>query len=416
MSALAQPKLLLFPDPLWTPRMISGAAFLYFDDPLGLLVPSSSSLGMLGVGPHKLANLVSEREPQWSAAFMSMYRDLHVGRDCHLNTRRLLEPLRGSSFVWIHLIYPHTVETMRDSEALLRSTGLDHSTLLPLMNPLSSADSLAKHALCEMYVEILHQQHGGIDFAKQYLDNRQSGDPIPPEFERDVEPVYRYCDSLFSSTSYDALMQNAYGMRLVALQRMGRPQIFLSHPPLLDVLSRLPVVAEGDRDASLSDDVVAWEFFRQLLSPLIDPLNATRVEQIVEFRSRRTEELKRFKNKCQSLALKVRECSHAKKLEEVIAGLVKSEVENELVELLQIDRESRRALFDSLLGDEAVWIAVAAFITGLVNGNAVITAGAAIGALCKVGAAGFRIAAAQRRKLRTSEYSLIYNLRRQQIA
>jgi hypothetical protein len=103
--------LLVFPDPLWMPDMISGAAFLYFKTPLLFTIPSAASIGILGSGPSwKLREMVNKQHPPWRDSFLKMF-DLYVmGTKVSSETLNILSPLHGSCFKWIQLVFPHTKE------------------------------------------------------------------------------------------------------------------------------------------------------------------------------------------------------------------------------------------------------------------------------------------------------------------
>ncbi|MHC4618641.1 MAG: hypothetical protein ACYTEQ_12915 [Planctomycetota bacterium] len=405
--------LLLFPDPLWTPDMVSGAAFLYFDRPMLIPIPSASSLGMLGAGPIKVVEMVKKLSPPWEREFVSMW-SLHAGgTQASCATRELLQPLHGHCFIYIQLAYPHTTDWMQESEELLQSTGLSTEDFTRMIHPLSAADSLAKHVLFEMYISTVHSGEDPFALGQEWAQRATSGDPIPVEYDADPTPLYEYCDEFFSSAPLEALLVKAFGLRLLLLQKMkSLDGIFLSCPAIIDLLSRLPVEQESNASVSVDDDVVAWELFRQLVSPVIDPLNEKRVTFIAKCRDERTDEIARLRNKCISLVNTMRSLPSPANLEQRISKFIATEVEDELSALLKLDSRSFQDFMQSLFSDEKTWMALAALVGSIFTGHDIITAGSAVAALSNVGAKAFKSAAKRRTTLRTSAYTLLYNLQR----
>jgi hypothetical protein len=56
-------------------------------------------------------------------------------------------------------------------------------------------------------------------------------------------------------------------------------------------------------------------------------------------------------------------------------------------------------------------LAIAAFINAVFSGHEIFKAGAAIAALSNLGAKAFKAASGRRKTLRTSDYTLLYNIR-----
>jgi len=409
-----QSPMLFFPDPLWVPTMISGAVFLYFDGPMLIPIPSSSSIGMLGVGPSKLAELVEKRNPQWGKSFLAMYSLYEAGTQAFSATMKLLEPLHDPCLKWIQLVYPHTTEWMRESEDLVRSTGLSPQDLGRIMHPLTAADSLAKHVLFEMYLSKVHPGEDTFALGQDYVKRSMSGDPIPTESDADQTLLYEYCDSFFSSDPIETLLFRAYGLRLLLLQNIQHAGgLFLSCPQVIELLSRLPVEQEDASAVSVNHDVVAWEVFRQLISPVIDPLDEKRVELIVRYRSDRSEEIGRLKRKCLSLVNSIHSHTPPSELEPIISQFIEREVRSELSDLLELDSKAFRDFTVSLFSDAKTWAALAALVGSILTSHDIITAGSAVAALSNLGAKAVKSAAYRRETLKTSSYTLIYNLQKQ---
>jgi hypothetical protein len=159
-------------------------------------------------------------------------------------------------------------------------------------------------------------------------------------------------------------------------------------------------------------DVIAWEFFRQLLSPYLDPLNDSRVRTIRRMVQKRKDEIDRLKNKCYALANDVSSETNIDRLVRTVSDQIKGKVLNELHDLLQIKKESFNAFVTDLFSDQKTWAAVGAFLFSLIHGGEILTASSAIAALSAFGAKAFKHAAATKNKLRSTEYLLIYRMSR----
>lgn len=410
--------MLFYPDSLWVPEMISGAAFLYFQEPMLFTIPSASSIGILGAGPSKLVDLVKKRDQKWSEEFRKMFHLYVVGTKLSSKTMKLLEPLHGPCFKWIQLVFPHTTEWLDEAEDLQRSTGYEENSIIKMINQFTAGDSLAKHILFEMYLQTVHPEKSDHDFValgKQYAHRSISGDPIPPEYDADATPLYEYCDELFSQQSLTKLLCKAYMLRLVALRNMKKVDtLFVSNSEIIPLLSSMPIETDDDQNQSQTDeaseDIIAWEVFRQILSPAIDPLDEKRVELVADYRNERKDEISRLRNKCSRLAHRLRKIPSVENLEKEISGLVEREVRQEIADLLQLDHRSIEDFMTSVFSDEKTWLTIAAFISALFSGHEIIKAGAAIAALCNLGAKAFKAASDRRKTLRTNDYTLLYNI------
>ena len=188
--------------------------------------------------------------------------------------------------------------------------------------------------------------------------------------------------------------------------------VLLTNENLTEFLSALPIEATAEGAEDIVDDIIAWELFRQILSPRLDPLDARRAELIAELLEFRTEEIERLRLKCLALADQVKHPSTLEKLPSQIETFMKTQLEREIAELLQIDRRALEEFFTALFADEKTWLAILTFITGIVANQVHLTTGAAIATLSSIGAKAFRTAADRRQKLRQSDYAVVYTIRR----
>ena len=98
-------------------------------------------------------------------------------------------------------------------------------------------------------------------------------------------------------------------------------------------------------------------------------------------------------------------------LQRRIAQHIRAKVEGEVQAVLSLDKKAVKALFETVFSDEKTWMGIATFLYSLTTGGAVITAGAAIYALSRVGSKTFKAAADRRQKLELNDYALLYRMK-----
>lgn len=226
------------------------------------------------------------------------------------------------------------------------------------------------------------------------------------------EPINLYIGELFEQKSLWELLTRAYMFRIPILQQSEG--FLLSNEGLISFLASLPVIHEGQKevqDFEITTDVIAWEFFRQLLSGYIDPLDHSKVENIGKIIKTREGEIERLKNKCYDLAWELRSEKNLETLSRLISDHIKAKVLNDLQDLLQIDKTSFDQFISEVFSDQKVWASIATFLFSLIHGGEILTAGSAIVALSTLGAKAFKQAAGRKEKLRSSAYSLIYRMK-----
>ena len=371
---------LLFPYSITDVSMVSGATFLFFKRPIMMTLPPL----VITEGSYDLFPLIRERRPEWAATFLGLFetwREQHKGWERSLRT---LEPLRSASIKVLWLSYPADSRALERSEMLATSTGMSLDGLADLINPYTAAGEIIRHIMLEAFLE----------------------------HDEDIERLFNYCSGLFGSEPPSHILAKGYLLRLQLLEAMRDAAILLTNERLVSFIEQLPVQSTADSYEAIEDDVIAWEFFRQILSQRIDPLNESRARLVVRLLRRRSGEIQRLRSKCFSLASQVRRPSTLKRLPKEVESIVRSEVETEVADLLNLDRETVREFFRDLFSDQKTWLAVCAFISGVVSGQFYIQTAGAMGALSSVGAKAFKAAANRGKKLQQSDYRLVYSLTR----
>lgn len=371
-----------FPDPITSPDMLSGAVFLYFKDPLILTTPPLA-IPSWGLG---LIDLVKSRTPSWESKFINIVSTWRMQVEKFRATELLLEPLHKKSFNTYLLSYPATQNALEDAEKLASSSNMPLDSIAEVINIENACGEVCRHIMLEEFIEN----------------------------NNDLESLYEYCNNLFNKENLSHLLVKSYFLRLSLLKSMQKHEqrILLTNYRLDRFLSSLPVENIVPDVKNISNDVISWELFRQILSPRLDPLDKSRVDLIGEIIESRSDEIDHLRLKCLSLAEQIGETTDLKYLVERVQKVIKLNVEREISDILRLDRQSLDNFFVDLFGDEKTWIAIATFIAASISGHTHISTGAAIAALSSLGAKAFKQAANRKQKLKASDLALVYTITR----
>jgi hypothetical protein len=371
----------VFPDPVTSVDELSGASLIYFQEPILLLSPPQ----VVTKESRRLLTMINEYKPDWGSTFMRLFVLWRNQIDRSLEILDLLTPLKKKAFLTVWLSYPANLAALEESKELIFSTGLSYPTLERMINPANAAGEIVRHVLLEGYLEC----------------------------NEDPGALYNYCDKFFRKEPISEMLIVGYFLRMRILGIMrGRP-ILLTNTRLTEFLKSLPIEeAIKKENEQIDNDIIAWEFFRHLVSPRLDPLNKKKVELIQELIEDRKDEIKRLRIKCLSLAEDVRNIKSLDDLPSQISKLIHIKVEKEIGELLRIDRVAVNSLVVDLLSDEKTWAAFSFLLAGILSHQIHITQGAALASLALFEAKAFKSAAERRAKLKQSDYALVYTITR----
>jgi hypothetical protein len=411
---------LLVPDSCWRKDLVSGALFLYFhEQPISLTLHPSVSTFMTGADPFSFFRVVEERRPKWGAKFFQFVQLWTTYIASVRDTDKLLEPLRGKAFKTVWLSYDRGAGAWESACELLGSSSLAQRDIVKLIDPFSAADELFSHIFFEKFLELYHTDYGPDDFAAMGRQVAESGE-VPPKVNVDWSPLYHYCDEAFGSSDLDVLLTRAYMFRMPLL--FGLDTLFLSNECLITFLASLPIESVDKHGATSSGktggsddlfDAVAWEFFRQLVSPVLDPINEEHVGKICQLNDERPEEIRRLKSRCLALAHELGEESDFDALQKRIRNHIRVNVEKEVQDVVGLERQALTDLFNAIFSDEKTWLGISGLLYSLINGGPILTAGSAIYALSVFGSKAFKAAATKREKLKASDYALLYRVNQQ---
>ncbi len=377
--------MLLFPDPITHAAQLSGACFLYFEEPLLLTIPPQ----VITPDAFGVFDLIQAMSPPWQNAYVTVLDVWQKQKRGCTVTLDLLKPLRDRGYCSsIMLAYPANFEALENVDQLLAAAGLHIDTAEHIIDYNCACSELVRHIHLERYLEL----------------------------GKDVEKLYNYCDEVFQPEVLRKLLIRSYFFRPSAsgmLKGTGLKSMMLTNERLMELLGRLPVEQENPQDKKPDLlDVAGWEIFRRLISPQLDPLTLDDVSLIIEIREGRRDEIKKLKSRCVSMAEEVDLAASGSAIVAQIDKLVRTKAAPEIAQLLQLDEKALHELLKEVFSDETTWLACSAALGGLLAGQVSLTAGGAIAALSNLGAKAFKAASERREKLRENDFTLIYTLTR----
>jgi hypothetical protein len=356
----------------------------------------SVSIHLTGANSVEFFRLVENRAPSWRSKWSTFSQFLARYRGSLIRTARILEPLQQGGFKTLLLSYPRNKQAWEAAEDLIASSNLPFDEISKLIDPYSAADELYAHVFFETFLE---------------LYGPKSQDETEPRLI-DWQALYEHVDKLFDSKELGEILTTTYMFRLSFLTAI--PAVLLSNPNMVEFLSSLPVEIKrsiGSERTSSDLDTVGWEFFRQLLSPKTDPLDDNSVAEVHKLIETRPAEIDALIRKCLALALELSGERNLVTLQRTVGQHIRANVESEIQSLLSINKAAVNDFLDSVFADYNAWVGIGTFVYSLIAGGPILTAGGAIGTLATVGSNAMKAAAERRKKLETSDYTLLYRMR-----
>lgn len=374
---------ILFPDPVIDLDIISGANFLFFDDPITFTLPPE---WFFNKKSFELLKTIKDKKPFWIDNFSKIYNYAIAQRLSFEQTLNIIKPIKSNLFKLVYLSHPATSESLNEVEDIISSIDLTKEDIFGKINLFTASGEIMRHIFLEKYLES----------------------------NKDINLLYNYCDNLFRNNNFNDLLLKGYFLRLRLMKVIGsKRSIMVPHRQVEDLLMNFPVdKAEQNKEVYHENiiDVVAWEFFKQILSKKLYPLDKEKTEIILKLSENKKDELTAFKKKCYKLAYNFHNLNTSNEIYKDIRKYIKINIDDEIQNLLELDNRSLKQFFVSLFSDEKTWLGIAGFISSTLYGGDIIKAGSAIVALSSIGSKAFKEAAERKNKLKTSDYSLIYLL------
>jgi len=393
---------LLYPDSLYDLDSISCSIFMYFqNDKFGCTLHPTVSLGLTGFDPRKFLEYVNNKNPNWIKSYWTLFNAWTQSSEKIHKTSSLVQPLKKDKLIeTVWLIYPKTEEILEKTKELISTFGIDYKSLLGLINIEHAFQELMSHIHFEIFLEL----YGEPETKTLFFTPRKV----------DYSLLYNYCDKFFNKYTLEEALVNVYFLRLVSKQKIDN--IMLSNENLIPILNKFESKENKSKKTELDYyeqiDIVAWEIFRQILSPYIDKITQkNRVKLTCEFIKKRDDEIKKLQIKCCKLAEDFKGETDIEKLTSNISKHISIHVESEIKDLLKIDKNSFMELKDAIFSDEKTWIGLSGFIYSAYNGNEIISAGSGIITMSNIIAKTYKVHQDKQKTIKQNDYSLIYRIK-----
>lgn len=396
---------LLFPDSLYDLNSISCASFMYFEKgQIAFSLHPTVSTYLSGCDPYDFFLYVQKKNPPWSNDYFLLFK-LWVDSNNRLQqTNQFLLPLNKLKvYKSILLVYSKTEEILHETEEFISRLGMSYEDLFNVINIDHAAQELMAHIHFEKTIELYGSisQNTGNEFIKRNVD---------------YHFLFNYCDFLFKNTTIKQALVKAYFFRLMTMGDFDN--FMLSNENLIPLLSKLPQKSneiELNQEVKPEDtlDIVSWEVFRQIISPYLDEKEPeTRINITTDFLQTRNDEIRRLKTKCWILAENFKSDYDLLSLKNNIAKHIALNVENDVRDLLTLDKNSFGEIRDQIFSDEKTWLAILTFITSIFTGGELITAGAGLATLSNIAAKTYSTKSNINKAIKKSDYTLLYRIKK----
>ena len=373
--------ILMLPDPLLDVSMLSGAVLLYFDGPFIAAAPPAVVTTESG----GLFKLVADRNPSWAGTLNRIASALAQASRLALATRELVQAEAPDLIQFVYYSFPADAAAYARVDDLVAKSGIDYRDLRAAATPILGLAELARHIFLEAYLQL----------------------------GRNLERLYRYCETILECDSIDTLLGASYLLGLQVLE-MVPPNT----PILLTDEQLAPLVEQktkknlhGDQNASpgncIDSDVCAWECFRVLVSRIVDPLDAGRFRLVAGRAKRNRSEVLRLRTRCRELACELSDANSIVGLGHRAAQLVEARLRRELQDMFELSDGAWRQFLTELGSDKTAWTALGSTIAGLAGASPLVTTGGAIGMVATVASTAVKVSAARRNTLQKSDLALV---------
>ncbi len=366
---------IFLPESLIDPRQVDGSLFIYFDSPIILPAPPLLILPVVGQFLERML------QSHWWPQAQSLLHGAADYKQRAATMREVLDPLQGSAFIWILMVYPAEVDQFDSATSLLRSGRLRPESVLETVDSRLCAAELLRHlgAMCA-------SSHG-VEFAAERAE------------------------SLIQNTMLRESLAAAALIRLSLVHDFAGEAVVLSNPRLVQTLGSLEVEPSSQPVApDIGHEAVAWEIFRQLLHAYTHPLTPEVAERMATIRQDRLDAAKRLRARCLDVARTLGEKHDAESITATAQRLICERLQDDVASVLTIDRKAVRKLIDQLLSNDKVWIGVSGILSVLAGVPPIVAGASGLALVATFGAEAYKQSVVRREKLQSSPFTLLYDL------
>ena len=359
--------LIVFPDPVTSLDMLSGAAFLYFDTPIILTIPPQ----LIKKESFELFKLVRSKKPKWGSTFFNMMHLWHQACAGSASVIELLTPLCKRNVKTVWPIYPATIDTLNECDQIVRQKQVSYKQLFPYIDHANACCEVLRHIMLEMFLHL----------------------------NESLNLLYDYCDEFFTTYSIEEILVKGYLLRLNILRNKKHSSILLTNMHIWEMLFGGDNQLNAEYSSDYINNVISWEIFRRLVSPLLDPLDPKRINLIEWLLEHKRSQLDKMKDKCKDLANEVMYENTLSELVQNIEKVTRREIKSEIRDLLEIDNREVEELLTEIFTDYKTWSALYAFLLSLLAGQRSITTASAVGLIGSLSAKTVKVGVNRRKRL-----------------
>jgi hypothetical protein len=329
----------------------------------------------------EMLDLVKRRRPLWGGNLSLAMNGWGAGARKQEELMKDLEPVR-ERMKWIWLIYPAGSEAMGRAGDLIRQVTAG-TAVKNAVDPMVALGELVRHVFLELWLEN----------------------------DRKLEGLYNACGNVFAENGFEQQLERAYFLRLGAFEEVPNP-LLLSNSSLLPLISNFAPRIEDEqvKDAmTKEEDVAAFEIFRRIISPRLDPLTKPSIQTVAEILASREDELAALKKQCVLLAEELRGTSR-ENLEPAVEKLVERHVADELAAVLRLSERAKQDFLAEIMADKVTWVSLFSAVAGAEIAVSELTTAGGIGVVATILAKGVDAGWQFHKEIRDNPYRLIRRL------
>jgi hypothetical protein len=280
------------------------------------------------------------------------------------------------------MVYPADSTAMKRADALIDDSGFAITELARMMDPGIAGAELLRHAFLERWLEC----------------------------GAELEALYDVCSTVFERQDFERRLLQAYLLRFAIFNGVNATsKLLLSNERLLPLITRFAPPESGEEVHAADDDVIAFEIFRHLLSPRLDPLSSARTELLADILANRIDELTALKRQCERLSEKLSGVQESE-LFHAVTTLVHRHVAEELAVLLRLSARAKQDFMVELLADKLTWVSLIGSAAGTAAGTTGVSLAGGIAAIATAIAKGVDVGWRNHKAVRDNPYRLIRRL------
>ncbi len=329
-----------------------------------------------------MIDLVSERAPDWAPGLSFALETWRVSHEGANRAREVLDPVR-ERLQWAWLVYPADRDAMDRADRLIGESGFGVEELATMIDPGVAGAELLRHALLEIWLEC----------------------------DQDLEAFFDACGRVFAREGFQRRLVQAYLLRFAPFKGAPSP-LLLSNERLLPLIVRMGEAHSGESsplEEAEADDTLAFEIFRRIISPRLDPLSPAGAETAAEILASREDELVALRSQCDKLSEQLNG-TQPDRMRAVVDEFMRRHVADDLAAVLRLSDRAKTEYLAQVASDKIAWTSLITTVVAATQGAPQLTLAGGIGAIATAIAKGVNVGWQHHKDVRDNPYRLIRRL------